>query len=208
VILIVLTFAEVGSRFSGSGGPYLYAAEAYGPLTGFTVGWLVWLARVTSFSANCSLLPNYLDLLFPGAAAGVPRALILIAVVTALAIVNIRGVRVAADASNLLAAGKLAPLAVFVMAGLFFVDPTRLTSAASPSYHSFSQAVMLSVYAFTGFEMAVIPAGEVRNPQRNLPAALLTGMATVVVFYVLIQVVCIGTLPGLATSRRPLGDAA
>jgi basic amino acid/polyamine antiporter, APA family len=208
VILIVLTFAEVGSRFSGSGGPYLYAAEAYGPLTGFTVGWLVWLARVTSFSANCSLLPNYLDLLFPGAAAGVPRALILIAVVTALAIVNIRGVRVAADASNLLAAGKLAPLAVFVVAGLFFVDPTRLTSAASPSYHSFSQAVMLLVYAFTGFEMAVIPAGEVRNPQRNLPVALLTGMATVVVFYVLIQVVCTGTLPGLAASQRPLGDAA
>jgi amino acid transporter len=67
---------------------------------------------------------------------------------------------------------------------------------------------MLLVYAFTGFEMAVIPAGEVRNPERNLPAALLIGMAIVVTFYVLIQVVCIGTLPGLANSQRPLGDAA
>jgi len=208
VILIVMSFAEVASRFSGSGGPYLYAAAAYGPLTGFAVGWLVWLARVTSFSANCSLLPNYLDLLFPGAAAGVTRICILTVVVTALAIVNIRGVRVAADASNLLAIGKLAPLAVFVLAGLFFVDPSRLSMAAAPGYHSFSQAVMLLVYAFTGFEMAVIPAGEVRNPQRNLPAALLMGMATVVAFYVLIQVVCIGTLPGLASSARPLGDAA
>ena len=203
-----MTFAEVASRFSGSGGPYLYAASAYGPLTGFAVGWLVWLARVTSFSANCSLLPNYLDLLFPGAAVGVPRICVLTLVVTALAIVNIRGVRVAADASNLFAIGKLAPLAVFVVAGLFFVDPSRLSMAAAPGYHAFSQAVMLLVYAFTGFEMAVIPAGEVRNPQRNLPAALLIGMATVVAFYVLIQVVCIGTLPGLASSTRPLGDAA
>lgn len=208
VILVVMSFAEVASRFSGSGGPYLYAAAAYGPLTGFAVGWLVWVARVTSFSANCSLLPNYLDLLFPGAASGIARICILTVVVTALAILNIRGVRVAADASNVLAIGKLAPLAVFVIAGLFFVDPSRLASAAVPGYHSFSQAVMLLVYAFTGFEMAVIPAGEVRNPQRNLPVALLIGMATVVAFYVLIQVVCIGTLPGLAASNRPLGDAA
>lgn len=208
VILIVMTFAEVASRFSGSGGPYLYAAEAYGPLTGFTVGWLVWLARVTSFSANCSLLPHYLDLLFPGAAAGLPRIVILTVVVTTLAAVNIRGVRMAADASNVLAIGKLAPLAVFVIVGLFFVDPSRLAMAAAPGYHSFSQAVMLLVYAFTGFEMAVIPAGEVRNPRRDLPAALLMGMATVVAFYVLLQVVCIGTLPGLASSERPLGDAA
>jgi amino acid transporter len=208
VILIVMAFAEVGSRFSGTGGPYLYAAEAYGPTAGFTVGWLVWLARVTSFSANCSLLPNYLDLLFPGAASGLPRICILTITVTALTIVNIRGVRVAANASNVLAAGKLAPLAIFVVAGLFFVDPSHLARAAAPGYHQFSQAVMLLVYAFTGFEMAVIPAGEVRNPQRNLPAALLIGMAIVVTFYVLIQIVCVGTLPNLASSQRPLGDAA
>jgi amino acid transporter len=208
VILIVLAFAEVASRFSGSGGPYLYAAEAYGPVMGFTVGWLVWLARVTAFSANCSLLPNYLDLLLPGAASGVARVCILTVTVVVLAAVNIRGVRVAANVSNVFAAGKLAPLAVFVVAGLFFLDPSHLSRAAAPDYHSFSQAVMLLVYAFTGFEMAVIPAGEVRNPQRNLPAALLVGMATVVSFYVLIQVVCVGTLPGLATSQRPLGDAA
>ncbi|HEV2446634.1 MAG TPA: APC family permease, partial [Candidatus Sulfopaludibacter sp.] len=190
-----------------SGGPYLYALETYGPLTGFTVGWLVWLARVTSFSANCTLLPNYLDLLIPGAAAGVPRMCILTITVTGLAILNIRGVRLVANASNVLALGKLLPLAVFVAAGMFFLEPARFTAAASPGYHAFSQAVMLLVYAFTGFEMAVIPAGEVRNPQHNLPAALLTGMAAVVTFYVLIQVVCIGTLPGLATSQRPLGDA-
>jgi amino acid transporter len=208
VSLIVLSFAEVAGRFSGTGGPYLFARECYGPAAGFGVGWLVWVARVTSFAANCSLLPDYLGYFFPAAATGAPRALILIAVVGALAAVNVRGVRNTANASNVFAVGKLLPLAVFIGAGLFLLDPARFSFAARPEYHAFSQSVMLLVYAFTGFEMAVIPAGEVRDPGRDVPRALLIGMSVVVAFYVGIQAVCIGTLPELATSQRPLADAA
>jgi amino acid transporter len=208
VSLIVLSFAEVAGRFTGTGGPYLFARECYGPAAGFGVGWLVWVARVTSFAANCSLLPDYLGYFFPAAATGAPRALILIAVVGALAAVNVRGVRNTANASNVFAVGKLLPLAVFIGAGLFLLDPARFSFAARPEYHAFSQSVMLLVYAFTGFEMAVIPAGEVRDPGRDVPRALLIGMSVVVAFYVGIQAVCIGTLPELANSQRPLADAA
>jgi APA family basic amino acid/polyamine antiporter len=208
VSLIVLSFAEVASRFSGTGGPYLFAREAYGPLTGFVVGWLVWIARVTSLAANCTLLPAYLGFFFPAAASGLPRAIIVICVVTALATVNVRGVRGTADASNVLAVGKLLPLGVFAVAGLLFLQPGRFSFALVPTYHAFSQSVLLLVYAFTGFEMAVIPAGEVRSPGGDLPPALLIGMAVVVTVYMLIQLVCIGTLPGLAGSQRPLADAA
>jgi amino acid transporter len=104
------------------------------------------------------------------------------------------------------AAGKLIPLAVFVVAGLFFLDPARFSLAVLPGYRPFSQSVMLLVYAFTGFEMSVIPAGEARKPGRDLPVALMVGMSVVVVFYVLIQVVAIGTLPELAGSQRPLAE--
>ncbi len=208
VAAIVLCFAEVASRYSGTGGPFLYATEAYGPATGFLVGWLVFIARITSFAANCTLLPAYLGLFFPAAGTGAGRAAILTFVVAVLAAVNVAGVRVAANASNVLAVGKLIPLAVFVGAGLFFLDPARFSLAAAPDYRPFSQSVMLLVYAFTGFEMAVIPAGEARKPGSDLPVALLAGMSIVVVFYVLIQVVAIGTLPELAGSQRPLADAA
>jgi APA family basic amino acid/polyamine antiporter len=208
VIPIVLSFCEVASRYSRSGGPYLYARETYGSAIGFTVGWLLWIARVTSFAANCSLLPEYLDLFFPGAASGLARALIISVVVAALAAVNITGVRRVANTSNTFAIGKLLPLAIFIVAGFFFLDPARFHFAATPGYRPFSQSVLLLVYAFTGFEMAVIPAGESKNPQRHLPMALIIGMTTVVVFYVLIQIVCIGTLGELASSRRPLADAA
>ena len=158
VAIIVLNFCEVASRYSGSGGPYLYARETYGPAVGFAVGWLLWIARITSFAANCNLLPDYLDLFFPGAASGAPRVFIITGVVIALAVVNLIGVRLVADTSNALAIGKLLPLAVFIVAGLFFLDPSRFTFAPSPGYRSFSQSVLLLVYAFTGFEMAVIPA--------------------------------------------------
>ena len=208
VAIIVMNFCEVASRYSGSGGPYLYARETYGPAVGFAVGWLVWIARITSFGANCNLLPDYLDLFFPGAGSGVARVLIIIGVVTALAVVNLTGVRLVADTSNALAVGKLLPLAAFIVVGLCFLDPSRFTFTPAPVYRSFSQSVLLLVYAFTGFEMAVIPAGETQNPQRNLPAALMAGMAIVVIFYILIQVVCIGTLASLAASHRPLADAA
>src|ERR1035437_3335032 len=125
-----------------------------------------------------------------------------------MTMLNVVGVRLVASASNVFAIGKLLPLTIFIVIGLFFLDPARFSLTVAPGYRAFSQSVLLLVYAFTGFEMAVIPAGEARNPSRNLPAALMTGMATVVVFYVLIQVVCIGTLPHLSTSQRPLADAA
>jgi amino acid transporter len=207
VSFIVLSFAEVASRFSETGGPHLFARESYGPLIGFIVGWLVWLARVTAFSANCVLLPEYLSYFFPAVASGLPRALLVTVVIAMLTALNVRGVRAVADAGNVLAVAKLIPLALFVLAGVFFLNP-RSFSGPLPGYHSFSQSVLLLVYAFTGFEMAVIPAGEVRNPQRDLPQALMIGMGIVVAAYISIQVVCIGTLPGLARSQRPLADAA
>ena len=208
VSLIVLCFAEVASRFSGTGGPYLFAREAYGPAAGFAAGWLMWIARITSFAANCTLLPDYLGFFVPAAAQGLPRALIVTTIIAVLAAVNVRGVRNTADASNFLAIGKLVPLAIFVVVGVFFLDPARFSFAAPPSYHGFAQSVLLLVYAFTGFEMGVIPAGEIRDPGRDVPRALLIGMAVVVAFYIGIQTVCIGTLPELAKSQRPLADAA
>lgn len=208
VMAIVLSFAEVARRYSGTGGPYLYARDVYGPATGFAVGWLVWIARITSFSANCTLLPEYLDIFFPGAASGLPRALIVSVTVAALAYINLRGVRPMANASNVLAFGKLLPLTVFVLAGMFFLQAGAFSFAHPPHYRAFSQSVLLLIYAFTGFEMALIPAGEIRSPESTLPKALFMGMAIVVSIYLLIQLVCIGTLPELANSHRPLADAA
>jgi basic amino acid/polyamine antiporter, APA family len=208
VALIALCFAEVSSRFSETGGPYLYARATFGPVVGFEVGWLIWLARLTAFAANCNLLIDYLGYFHPGIGAGWPRAIVIIAAVVALTTVNVVGVRNAALFSDVFSVGKLIPLALFIGAGLFFLDPGNFSAPAQPAISSFSQTVLLLAYAFTGFEMAIIPAGEMRDPQRNAPFAILISLVVVAVVYILIQVVCVGTLPGLAESKRPLADAS
>jgi amino acid transporter len=99
-------------------------------------------------------------------------------------------------------------LLLFVAIGLLHVDGARFDFATLPSTGSLVQAVLLLVFAFTGFESAVIPAGETVDPKRNLPFAAMVALAVVAPLYLLVQVVCIGTHPGLATSARPVAEAA
>jgi len=207
VALIILCFAEVSSRFDETGGPYLYAREAFQPAVAFEIGWLFWLARVTAFAANCNLMISYLSYFWLQATTPVWRASIIVFVVAVLAIINLLGIREAAIVSNAFTIGKLVPIIIFIAAGLFFLNPEAYAFGPSPTTGAFSQSVLLLVYAFTGFEMATIPAGEVKDPQRSLPRALLIAILVVAVLYIMIQIVCVGTLPGLDQSQKPLADA-
>ena len=207
VTLIILCFAEVGSRFDETGGPYLYAREAFGPTVAFEIGWLIWLARLTAFAANCNLLVNYLGYFWPSATSTFWRAAIIVITVAVLTTINLFGVRQAAIVSNCFTIGKLIPMLIFIAAGLFFLNPQAYALGARPTTGAFSQSVLLLIYAFTGFEMAAIPAGEIRNPQKHLPHALMIAIGVVAFIYILIQIVCVGTLPELAQSQKPLADA-
>jgi len=178
VTLIILCFCEVGSQFTATGGPYLYARKAFGRMVGFEVGWMIWLARLTAFAANCNLLIGYLSYFWPGANSGIIRATIISLVVISLTVVNIIGIRDVARVNNLLTVAKLLPLLLFIAAGLFFLNPHAYSFGELPSYGSFSASVLILIYAFTGFEMAVIPAGEVQDPQRNISMAMLTAFGS------------------------------
>lgn len=206
--LIVLCFAEVSSRFERTGGMYLYAREAFGAAVGFEVGWLYWVVRVTTFATNCNALLIYLAFFFPDANQGVWRYGIVSAIVIVVTIVNILGVRESTWLTNIFTVGKLVPLFVFALVGMFFIDPANFTFGAAPESGKFAEAILVLIYAFAGFEAAVIPAGETKDPQKNMPFALLTALAFIAVLFILIQTVAIGTLPGLAASERPLADAA
>jgi APA family basic amino acid/polyamine antiporter len=206
--LVTVCYAEVSSRFSATGGPYLYAKEAFGPVVGFEVGWLYWVVRVTTFAANCNLMVTYLGFFIPGANEGIIRVGLITLVVAVLVAVNLIGVRESAMATNIFTIGKLLPLFLFVVAGALFVQPRNFHFEAVPGYSDFSTSVLLLIYAFVGFEAAVVLSGETKDPQRNVPFGTLTALAIVAVLYILIQIVSIGTLPELAGSERPLADAA
>lgn len=208
VLGIVLCFAEVGSRFERSGGPGLYAREAFGPWVGSVVTWLVWLSRVTAFAALANLFVDYLVHLWPGAQDPGVRAAVIVAITVALTGINLAGVRRAALVGDVFTVAKLAALGLFVVIGLFHVDASRFDFTAPPPLDAMTKAVLLLVFAFTGFESAVVPAGEIVDPRRNLPFGVVAALAIVAPLYLAVQVVCIGVHPGLATSERAVAEAA
>ena len=207
VALIILCFAEVSSRFDETGGPYLYARAALGPAVGFEVGWLMYLARLTAFAANANLLINYLSYFAPSALSNFWRPAIIVTVVAALTLVNVVGIRQATYVGNIFTVGKLLPMIAFIAVGLFFIQPANYQLGPLPATAAFSQGVLLLIYGFSGFEMSTVPAAEIKDPQTQLPRALLVALGVVAALYILIQVVCVGTLPELAQSQKPLADA-
>jgi amino acid transporter len=206
--LIVLCFAEVSSRFESTGGMYLYAKEAFGSVVGFEVGWLYWVVRVATYAANCNALLIYIGFFFPGATEGSPRIAIICLTVAGMTAVNVLGIRESAWATNIFTVGKIVPLMIFAAVGMFFISPENFSFGEIPAYGKFSEAVLLLIYAYVGFEAAVIPAGETKDPTRNLPFALFVALGFCTILFVIIQIVAIGTLPELAASQRPLADAA
>jgi len=206
--LLAACYAEVSSRFTETGGPYLYATEAFGQLIGFQVGWIAVLARLSSLAFISNVMVNYLSFFWPAADQRLWRTAVIICVFAVLTAINLIGVRQTAVTSDVITIGKLAPIFLFIVAGLFFLDPHRFSFEVRPSPGAFSMSVAQLFYAFTGLELGSIATGETLDPRRNMPFAILTAMGVVVTVYILIQVVCIGTLPGLASSQKPLADAS
>jgi len=127
-LAVALCFAEVGSRFDRTGGPYVYTRAAFGPFVAFEVGWMQWFTRAASQASVMAGIAVALGYYWPAVTIGWPRAAVLIGITSALAWVNVRGIRQSAWVVNALTIGKLLPLALFIGVGLFFIEPSRLTT--------------------------------------------------------------------------------
>ncbi|MDP1570046.1 MAG: amino acid permease [Vicinamibacterales bacterium] len=206
--LVVLCFAEAGSRTERTGGPYVYAREAFGPFVGFQVGWLFFLTRLTAAAAIANAFVAYLGVLWPAASAGLGRAAVLAALIGSFAAANAAGIRHGAFLVNALTVAKLLPLLFFVGVGLAYADPSRYDVLTIPPLAGLREASLLLIFAFGGFENASVPAEEVKQPRRNVPIALLLAIAATTVLYVLIQIVTLGTYPDLAGDPAPLASSA
>ena len=205
---VVLCCAEAGSRVPTSGGLYGYVDAAFGPLPGFVAGVLLWLSCVLAAGGIAAALAAALGKLAPELAGAAPRAAIIIGVIGLLTWVNCISVRAASRFIAVATMVKLIPLVLFVGVGFFFLDPSKLTAGAAPGIDGIGRAIILSVFAFQGMETVLGASGEIRDPARTLPRALIGAMAFVAVLYVSIQIVAQGLLGGaLAASATPLADA-
>jgi amino acid transporter len=204
--------AEVGSQFREAGGPYLYAREAFGRFAALQVGWLTWLSRIAASSAGANLFISYLSEFRPEVADPIPRAVIVSILVVLLAAVNYRGVHGGARLSDFFTVAKLGIIGIFVCAGLVALAMTpvvRVTPADVPhTTADWFGAIILMVYAYGGFDAALVAAGETRNPRQDVPAALLLALAGCTMLFISLQYVVIHTLPDTAATTKPLVDAA
>ena len=208
--LIMLCFAEAGARFRTAGGPYLYARTAFGPLVGFEVAWMMWVTRVVSQAALANAFALYVGRFWTGANEGGGRLLVVASVIGILATINFFGVRYGSLAINFFTLSKLVPLLLFILMGLFFIQPENFEGMfdLGRGGEGFGAAVLMLMFAFGGYELISVPAGEVQSPRRDTPFALLLVIAIVFVVYFLVQLVAAGTLRGLESSQTPLADAA
>jgi len=201
--VVMACFAEVASQFHTAGGPYLYARAAFGRFAGVQMGWFAWLVRLTSAAANANLFVVYLGEFWPGATSALPRTVILIALLAFLAAVNVRGVKAGASVSNFFTVTKLLPIAVFVVAGALLVGKDIEPGPTDAPSRAWLQAILALVFAFGGFEAALIPMGEAKDPRRDAPFALFTALAVVAITYLSVHLVVMGAFPEPAAFSRP-----
>ena len=208
--VVIACFAEVASRFRGAGGPYLYARVTFGRFAGVQTGWMAYLARLTASATVANLFVIYLGEFVPGVTARAPAVLVLTVLLGGLASVNYRGVGMGANVSSLLALLKVGTLLLFVLLGVGWlaghdaVAPPPAPAGLTP----WLEAMLVLVFAYGGFEAALMPLAEARNPERDAPVALFVALAASTLVYTLSQLVVTLTLPEAAQSQRPLADAA
>jgi basic amino acid/polyamine antiporter, APA family len=209
--VIMACFAEVASRFTQTGGPYLYSRVAFGRLVGIEMGWMLWLVRLTAPAANASLFVIYLREFWPRAMDPFPRLGVLTLLIGILAITNLRGVRAGAEMSNVFTVAKLVPLFLVAIAGAVYVlNHQQMANAASTSAgaHSWLKAILILGFAYGGFEGALTPMSEATNPRRDTTFGLFAALITCTALYTVIQWVVVKALADPAHSERPLAEVA
>ena len=205
-ITIVLTLAELSSYFKDSGGPFLFTSTAFGPLVGFSTGWLLFISRMQAFAANATVMPVYLGGIWPWFGAGVGRALIIIVVCGALTWANYVGVKEGVRTMAVITVLKITPIVLLIALGLQHVSGDTLFPAVVPAIDDIGGTTLLLIYAFVGFESVTIVSGETQNPKSTMPRALVRTVIGIGALYFLIVLVYISVLPDAGAEGATLSD--
>jgi amino acid transporter len=209
VLSIALCFAEVSGLFDKTGADYIYAKEAYGDFVGFEVGIMKWAILIIGWATMAVGFATALGLFWPGALQGQNKNIIAISILVVLGVVNLFGIEIARFLNDLVTVGKLIPMIFFIAIGIFFIKGGNFSSTHAVDMKNFAPSIILVFYAFTGFESLAIAAGDMDNPKKNVPIAIITTIVVSSAIYVLIQAVSIGTLgQSLSGSATPVADAA
>ena len=209
--IVMGCFTEVASQFRQAGGPFLYTRVAFGRLLALEVAWLHWLSRLTAGAAAINLFATYLGYFWPSAQRPLERALLAAAILVVITGVNLLGVKIGAHLSSAFTIAKIAPLLIFAAAGVLYGVAHPAVSPVNPRVATAADwfdASLVLIFAYGGFEGALVPMSEARAPQRDVPFAMAVAFLSVTLIYILVQIVVVRVLPDPAQTDRPLAMAA
>lgn len=207
MVFVAIVFGELAARFDGTGGPVAYANAAFGRFAGFQAGWVFYFARVAALAANANVLVTYAATFAPGVDSGIARIAVLLLVIILFAAINIVSVKGAVRTLNAFTILKLAPLIVLVLWGLYAFGEGA-PAPSLPTLGAVESVGLLLLYAFVGFEIATVTAGETRDPTRAIPRALVVTILAMTGLYFLVQLAYVSIMQGTSPEGAALAAAA
>lgn len=203
---LALCYAWMATRFDHSGGSVLYGEAAFGRFVGFQAGWARYTSAIVTAAANTHVMIAYLAALFPGLGGPVAGPVAVAVAIAAITLINLYSMRASVGTLGLLTVIKLAPLAALLLAGA--VIGSVRGEIVLPQFSQIESVILLAYYAFIGFENVVETAGEMKQPKRDVPRAIVTMVAAVTLIYVLVIWAYIAIGPADVSSGNALADAA
>ncbi|TKB44207.1 amino acid permease [Thalassotalea mangrovi] len=211
---LAYVFAKLSQYIRGSGGQYLYCRQAFGPLAGFFTAWGYWLCVVSANAAITIALVSYLTVFFPVLKSSNTLSLLTtLGFIWGLALINIRGVKLAGKVQLFTTLLKLLPLLAVAFIGLLYVNPEHfqpVNLSEQSDFSALTATAALTMWAFVGMEAANNIAGEIKSPEKNVPRAALLGTFISAIVYILGFIAVLGIIPPevLQQSNAPYADTA
>jgi APA family basic amino acid/polyamine antiporter len=211
-VALALVFGRLARRHPDTGGPYVYAREAFGDFAGFLSAWSYWTMTWVSNAALAVAAVGYVHVLVPGHASGGTDLAVALGALWLPALANFAGTRYVGAVQLVSTVLKFVPLLFIAVVGLFFFDPDNLggfNESGGSAVGGMSAAAAILLYSYVGVESAAMSAGEVRDPERNVGRATVLGTIGAAVVYLLGTVSVFGTVAHdkLVDSKAPFSDA-
>ncbi|MBI5345997.1 MAG: amino acid permease [Chlamydiae bacterium] len=221
ILFFGMSYAELGSTFPLTGGPYSLPRMAMGDFGGFLMGWGYFINAFIGTAAIIDIFVVYLGYYFPSLSVGMtltPMGMIVALIFLWLfTFINIFGVKWGGIYGIITTFGKIVPLIIFTLIGLTVLKTGNFTPFAPFGMGGITLAITLFIWAYTGFETVVIPAEEVKNPSRTIPLAMFLTILITIVIYTIIGFVFVGMVDlggfsngwqGLSSLSSPLAQIA
>lgn len=205
-VSVVLTFAELSSYYEQTGGPVVYATEAFGPFAGFSTGWAIYISRMTAFAANANVMAVYLASMHDFFASDFARGSIITIVTLGLAWANIMGVRDGVRTMAVFTVLKITPLVLMVLLGLQHVTGATLLPGGPLVIEELGGTTLLLIYAYVGFETLGVTAGETSRPRNTLPKAYVASILGTGLLYFFVVLVFVSVISAENYSSATLVD--